>query len=424
MDFLQELHWRGMIHQKIDGVENYLSTPGQSGYIGFDPTADSITIGNYVQVMLLTHFQRAGHRPIALIGGATGRIGDPSGKSEERQLLHADIIEHNVQSQIKQLHKFLDFEGPNAAILENNYDFYKDMNVLDYLRDIGKNLTVNYMMSKDSVKNRLDTGMSYTEFSYQLLQGYDFLYLYKKHGCSLQMGGSDQWGNITSGTEFIRRSVDGGKAYAVTTPLLTKADGTKFGKSEGGNIWMSPDRTSPYQFYQFWINASDKDLSAFTRYFSLKSREEIEALEAEHASNPNGLKAILADEITSRVHSPEASQRAKNVSELIFGRSVNENSIREFDSETLKEVSQEIPSFEVSNDLAHRDLEFSDLLTAHAAVFSSKGDFRRAIKGNALAVNKKKVTDPSLKFSSEEVLNGGHVLIENGRKNKFMVVLK
>ena len=423
MDFLQELGWRGMIHQKIDGVEDYLSRGGQTGYIGFDPTADSLTIGNYVQVMILTHFQRAGHRPIALMGGATGRIGDPSGKSEERSMLDLDVLEANLQAQTRQLEKFLDFSGPRGAILENNFDFYKDMNALDYLRDLGKTLTINYMMSKDSVKNRLETGMSYTEFSYQLIQGYDFLYLYKKYGCALQMGGSDQWGNITTGTEFIRRSVADSKAYAITTPLLTKSDGSKFGKSESGNIWLSPDRTSPYQFYQFWVNAQDSDLSSFFRYFSLKDQSEIEALEREHADNPNAMKAILAEEITTRVHSEAASKRAQQVSQLMFGRKVDAQTIKSFEAETLTEVSREIPSFTVQASHITEGMTWSDILTQSANVFQSKGDFRRAVKGNALAINKVKLQDAEGNAAEDDILAGGHILIENGKKNKFMLIL-
>ena len=424
MDFLQELSWRGMRHQHIEGVEDYLSQSGQFGYIGFDPTADSLTIGNLVQVMILTFFQRCGHRPIVLMGGATGRIGDPSGKSEERKLLDADLIEDNLSKQIAQVEGLLDFDPKHGAILENNYDFYKDMNVLDYLRDLGKTLTINYMLSKDSVKNRLDTGMSYTEFSYQILQGYDFLHLYRKYGCALQMGGSDQWGNITSGTEFIRRSEPGAKAYAITTPLLTKADGSKFGKSEGGNIWLSPEKTSPYKFYQFWINAADSELPSLLRYFSLKGQEEVEGLEQEHDGNPNAIKKLLAVEITSRIHGNGAAKRAQDVSELIFGRSVNAESIRGFDAETLKAVAGEIPHYTIAKGDLLSSTSWGEVLTERAPVFQSKGDFRRSIKGNALAINKVKLSDDSAAISQSDLLNGGYILVENGKKNKFILSVK
>lgn len=422
MDFLQELSWRRMIHQRIDGVENYLAEKGQFGYIGFDPTAPSLTIGNYVQLMILSFFQKSGHRPIVLMGGATGRIGDPSGKSAERKLLDFETLDHNLQAQAKQAEKFLDFSGESGALLENNLRFYENMTVVDYLRDIGKNLTINYMMSKDSVKNRLESGMSYTEFSYQLLQGNDFLELYRKHGCALQMGGSDQWGNITSGTEFIRRSIPGAKAYAVTTPLLTKADGTKFGKSESGNIWLSPELTSPYQFYQFWLNCNDLDLPSFLRYFSFKSQEEIEALEAEHTDNPNALKRILAEELTTRVHSIEDAERVQRASELMFGRHINADSIGSFDAATLKAVSRELPSFNLPQEMLSGSKKWIDILSEQTEIFQSKGDFRRAVKGNALSINKVKITDPEQLAVSEQILNGGFVLVENGKKNKFMLV--
>ncbi|MBK6563642.1 MAG: tyrosine--tRNA ligase [Saprospiraceae bacterium] len=304
MNFIEELRWRGMLHDMTPGAEEYLSDKKITGYIGFDPTAPSMTIGNFVQLMILKLFQLSGHKPIVLMGGATGRIGDPSFKENERDLKSYEELDKNLSFQMEQVKKLLEFEGDNAALIVNNLDFYKNMNVLDFLRDVGKTLTVNYMMSKDSVKNRLETGLSFTEFSYQLLQAYDFQLLHEKYNCHLQMGGSDQWGNITSGTEFIRRNTEG-KAYAVTTPLLTKADGSKFGKSEQGNIWLDPDMTSPYQFYQFWINSDDKDISKYLRYFSLKSHEEIEALEAMIPTDPRAVKAALAEELTSRIHSQE-----------------------------------------------------------------------------------------------------------------------
>ena len=421
MDFLQELEWRGMIHDRISGVEDYLATPGRRGYIGFDPTAPSMTIGNYVQLMILTFFQKAGHQPIVMMGGATGRVGDPSGKDKERQFIDVDILDRNLEAQAEQVRKlFSESEGPEP-ILVNNYDFYKDMNALEYLRDLGKTLTISYMLSKDSVKSRLESGMSYTEFSYQILQGYDFLMLYRKYGCALQMGGSDQWGNITSGTEFIRRSETDAHAYAITTPLLTKSDGSKFGKSEGGNIWLDPNLTSPYQFFQFWVNADDADLRKYFRYFSVRSQEEILALENEFSSNPNHLKRVLAEEITTRVHSRAAYEKAKNVSELLFGRGINSEAIKAFDAETLTEVANEIPKFSIEGIVDAGGITLVDLLSQHTGIFSSKSEALRAIKGNALSVNKNKVTDKDMLVSSGDLLNGGYLFVENGKKNKFIL---
>ena len=326
-NFIEELRWRGMLHDTMPGVEEHLNEKMRIAYIGFDPTAPSLTIGNYVQVMILKFFQLAGHQPIVLMGGATGRVGDPSGKDKERQLKSTEELDSNLSFQAAQFKKFLDFEGvENKALMLNNIDFYKDMNILDFLRDVGKTLTVNYMSSKESVKKRIDTGISFTEFSYQLLQGYDFQCLFQKRGCTLQMVGSDQWGNITSGTEFIRRNLSE-KAYAVTTPLLTKADGSKFGKSEEGNIWLDPNLTSPYRFYQFWINADDRDLPKFIRYFSLKSREEIEALESELAENPQELKRILAEELTVRVHSQEDYESVLKVTQLLFNKKASKDQL-------------------------------------------------------------------------------------------------
>jgi len=316
MNFFEELEWRGMLHDATPGTKEALEAGSITGYIGFDPTAKSLTIGNYVQVMLLTLYQKSGHNPIILMGGATGRIGDPSGKDKERQLKTYDELDANLAKQVEQMKKFISFEGPHAARIVNNHDFYKEMNVLDFLRNVGKTLTVNYMMSKDSVKNRLESGLSFTEFSYQLLQAYDFQCLYEQYGCTMQMGGSDQWGNITSGTEFIRRNTDG-KAYAATTPLLTKSDGKKFGKSEEGNIWMAPEMTSPYKFYQFWINADDADIPKFTRYFTLHTKEEIESREETYADDKRKLKQMLAEELTRRVHSDEAYESVMQVSEIL-----------------------------------------------------------------------------------------------------------
>ena len=417
MDFLQELKWRGMIHNSMPGIEAHLSQ-SRTGYIGFDPTSSSLTIGNFVQIMLLRLFQLSGHRPIALMGGATGRIGDPSGRSEERQLKSYDEIDFNVSQQIKIMEKLLDFDGSRSAIMVNNYDFYKDMNVMDYLRDLGKNFTINYMMSKDSVKTRLETGLSYTEFSYQILQGYDFVRLYKDYGCTVQMGGSDQWGNITSGTEMIRRMVEKGEAYAVTTPLLTKADGSKFGKSAEGNVWLTADKTSPYKFYQFWINAADSEIPKLYRYFSLKSRAEVEGLESSLQENPNELKRILAEELTRRVHSGEDFKSVQKVSELMFNRKLDNATLRSFEEADLIAIGNEIPSFKVSSDIS--SLNVVDFLTEATSIFASKGEARRAISGNAVSINKIKITSPDLNMSNDDILNGGFILIENGKKNKFM----
>lgn len=422
MNFLEELEWRGMLHDKTPGIEEALEKGMVTGYIGFDPTAPSMTIGNFVQIMLLKLFQLSGHKPIVLMGGATGRVGDPSGKNEERQLKSYEELDSNLQHQVVQMKKFLDFdEGENKAELVNNLDFYKNMNVLDFLRDVGKTLTVGYMTSKESVKRRLETGLSFTEFSYQLLQAYDFQCLYDQRNCILQMGGSDQWGNITSGTEFIRRNVSG-KAYAATTPLLTKADGSKFGKSEKGNIWLDPNLTSPYQFYQFWLNAADADLPKFMRYFTLKSKEEVLALEAEHANNPNALKRILAEELTRRVHSDEAYEAALNVSNLLF-KNASKETLSAMNTDALAIVAEEITSFEVEKSVFENGVNILDLLTEHTTIIKSKGDGRRAIKNNAIAVNKDKVKSHELTVSTSDFLHNKYVMIENGKKNKFMLVV-
>ncbi|MEM9921689.1 MAG: tyrosine--tRNA ligase [Bacteroidota bacterium] len=422
MDFLQELAWRNMLHQQTPGIKEELEKGMVTGYIGFDPTAPSLTIGNFVQLQLLKLFQLSGHQPIVLMGGATGRVGDPSGKDAERQLKSYEEIEHNLQFQAKQARKFLDFEnGPNKALLLNNYDFYREMNVLDFLRNVGKTLTVNYMSSKESVKKRIETGISFTEFSYQLLQAYDFQCLYQQYNCRIQMGGSDQWGNITSGTEFIRKNLDA-KAYAVTTPLLTKADGTKFGKSESGNIWLDPELTSPYDFYQFWIRASDADMKSFIRYFTLKSKEEIEALETDFADQPNKLKEALAEELTTRVHSAEALEAAKNVSNLLF-RKVNKDTLLSLDASSLETVAREIKSFEVDRSLIEQGVNIGDLMTEHTNMLASKGEVRRAIKGNALSVNKDKIASHEDRVNQEALLHGRFIMIENGKKNKYIVVV-
>lgn len=421
MDFLAELSWRNMLSQHTEGVEEALQQGQVVGYIGFDPTAPSLTIGNYVQIMLLTLFQRAGHQPIVLMGGATGRIGDPSGKDKERELKSFDELDQNLQHQMAQFRRLLNFEeGSNRAIFVNNLDFYQDLNVLDFLRVVGKTLTVNYMLNKESVQKRLETGISFTEFSYQLLQGYDFQCLYEKHHCTLQMGGSDQWGNITAGTEFVRRNL-GGKAHALTTPLLTKADGTKFGKSAEGNIWLDPQLTTPYKFYQFWINADDADLAKLWRYFTLRSRTEVEALEATHRDDPRELKRLLAEELTIRIHTAEVYASVLRVSELLFGRQADQEMLLGLSSADLASVAAEIPTFTLPLAVLQNGVNVVDLLAEHTQVTSSKSEARRAIQGNAISINKNKVDSPEASFNHEALLHGHYLLVENGKKNKFII---
>lgn len=422
MNFLEELRWRGMLHDMTPGADEALASGSMTGYIGFDPTAPSMTIGNYVQIMLLSLLQRSGHQPIALMGGATGRIGDPSGKDKERELKSEDELDRNLAHQIEQVKKFLQFEGvSNPARIVNNYDFYKNMNVLDFLRNVGKTLTVNYMLSKESVQKRLETGISFTEFSYQLLQAYDFQCLYQQYDCRLQMGGSDQWGNITAGTEFIRRNLEDAKAYAVTTPLLTKSDGTKFGKSEAGNIWLDPKLTSPYKFYQFWINAADADLPKYIRYFTLRSREEVEALEKEWADNPRELKRLLAEELTVRVHSQADYEAVLRVSELLFGNRTTQDGLRELNMADLATVAEEIPAFKISKDHLANGISIVDLLAEQTTITSSKSEARKAIQNNAISVNKEKISSHEAIVNHEALLHGRYILLENGKKNKYMV---
>lgn len=420
MNFIEELKWRGMLHDTTPGVEELMNGKKVCGYIGFDPTAPSMTIGNFVQIMLLKLFQLSGHQPIVLMGGATGRIGDPSFKDKERDLKSYDELDSNLAFQKEQIKKFLDFEGPNAAIIVNNHDFYKEMNVLDFLRDVGKTLTVSYMMSKDSVKNRLETGLSFTEFSYQLLQSYDFQLLFEKYDCVVQMGGSDQWGNITSGTEFIRRNSDG-KAYAVTTPLLTKADGSKFGKSEQGNIWLDANLTSPYKFYQFWLQCDDRDLPKYLRYFTLRPKDEVLSLEAQYAEDPRGLKAILAEELTRRVHSDDAYTSVLAVSNILFGRDASEESLQAMSADELKTISEEIPSFDMLASSLNDGINIMDLL-ADATIVSSKNEARKAIQNNAISINKVKIASHEHIVTSSDLLNNKYIMVENGKKNKYMVV--
>ncbi len=420
MSFLEELKWRGMLHDSMPGVEKLLEQPGTKGYIGFDPTADSLGVGNLVQVMTMVHFQRAGHKPIALVGGATGMVGDPSFKSDERQLLDFNTLQHNLSGQLAQLEKFLEFGGPNGAQIVNNYDWFKDFGFLDFIRDVGKHITVNYMLAKDSVKSRQETGISFTEFSYQLIQGYDFYHLWKNHGVQLQMGGSDQWGNITTGTELIRR-MGGGEAYALTTPLIKKADGTKFGKTESGNVWLDPKRTSPYQFYQFWLNAADADVAQYVRIFSTASREEIEALEATHAQAPHqrALQKFLAEEITARVHSADALRRAQDASEILFG-TATADAVRGLDEATLLDVFKDVPQFTVSRDTLAGGLPVVELLAGHTRFAASKGEARTLLQGGGISVNKIKAESDSV-YSSGDLLNDRYLLLQRGKKTYALV---
>ena len=422
MNFIEEMKWRGMLNDTTPGTEELFATEKVRAYIGFDPTAPSMTLGNFVQIMILTLLQKHGHTPIVLMGGATGRIGDPSGKDQERQLKSYEELDLNLEFQARQMQKFLDFEsGPNAAILVNNLDFYRQMNVLDFLRDVGKNLTVNYMLSKDSVKNRLESGLSFTEFSYQILQAYDFLYLYKHYDCKAQLGGSDQWGNITAGTEFIRRNIADGKAYAATTPLLTKSDGKKFGKSEQGNIWLDAELTSPYQFYQFWINADDADIPSFLRYFSLKPLEEIEAMEQLLLTDPQECKRRLAEELTIRVHSREDYESVLRVSSILFSKNASPEQLATLSEPELKTIALEIPCFEIDRSIMKNGVNIIDVLAEHTDIVQSRGEARRAIKSNAISVNKVKVRDEELLIGPGEMLHETYCMIENGKKNKYIL---
>ena len=420
MDFISELEWRGMLHDMMPGLKEQLEQGSTAGYVGFDPTADSLHIGNLVPVMLLVHWQRAGHKPIALVGGATGMVGDPSGKTAERQLLDLDTLQANLAGQQAQLEKFLDFTGDNAAEVVNNYDWFKEWNFLDFIREVGKHITVNYMMAKDSVKNRLESGMSFTEFSYQLVQGYDFYHLWKEKQCLVQMGGSDQWGNITTGTELIRR-MGGGQAFAVTAPLIKKADGSKFGKSEGGNIWLDKRRTSAYQFYQYWINAADEDAAKYLRIFTLKTREEIEAIEAEHAENPGAraMQKALAADVTTRVHSAEDLETALAASEILFGKSTRDH-LRALPESELLSVFAGVPQAVVSRSVLEAGVNAIDLLTDVSGFLPSKGEARRALKENSISVNKEKVGEEA-SFGTEDLLNGRQLLLQRGKKKYFLL---
>ena len=430
INFVEELKWRGMINNIMPGTEEQLNKEMTSAYVGIDPTADSLHIGHLVGIMMLKHLQRAGHRPIALIGGATGMIGDPSMKSQERVLIDEATLRHNQECIRKQLAKFLDFDSdaPNHAILVNNYDWMKNYGFLQFIRDIGKHITVNYMMAKDSVKKRLaanaDHGMSFTEFSYQLLQGYDFLHLYESEGCKLQMGGSDQWGNITTGTELIRRMA-GGEAFAITCPLITKADGTKFGKTEGGNVWLDPKRTSPYKFYQFWLNVSDADAAKYIKIFTDLTQEEIAALEEEQAKDP-GLRPLqkrLAQEITTMVHSAQDYETAVEASQILFSNKAKDT-LHKIDEDTLLSVFEGVPTFEVSKDKLAGGVALINLLTEDAPVFSSKGEMRKLTQGGGVSVNKEKIADPNLNIDSTFLLNGKYILAQRGKKNYYLLIAK
>jgi tyrosyl-tRNA synthetase len=425
-NFVAELRWRGMIHDVMPGTEEQLIKEITSGYIGFDPTADSLHIGNLVQIMTLVHFQQCGHKPVALVGGATGMVGDPSGKSAERNLLSEEVLRQNQACVKAQLEKFLDFgSGANAAELVNNYDWFKDFKFLDFIRDVGKHITINYMMAKDSVKNRLESGLSFTEFSYQLVQGYDFYYLFTHKNCKLQMGGSDQWGNIVTGTELIRRKING-DAYALTTPLIKKADGTKFGKTEQGNVWLDAKRTSPYAFYQYWLNASDEDAVNFIKIFTLKNKEEIDALVSEHAQTPHlrKLQQTLAQDITIRVHSESEYNRAVKASGILFGNAATEE-LESLDESLLLNVLEGVPKATISKSTWENNPSVTELLSETTAglIFSSKGEARKMIQGGGVSINKIKVTDPNQK-SDYTLLHNRYLLAQKGKKNYYLIVVE
>ncbi len=421
MNFVEEMKWRGMIHDIMPGTEAQLQKEMTSAYIGFDPTADSLHIGSLVQIMTLVHLQRSGHKPMALVGGATGMVGDPSGKSKERNLLSEEVLAHNLSCVQKQLARFLDFDcGNNSAEIVNNYDWFKDFNFLDFIRDVGKHISINYMMAKDSVKSRLETGMSFTEFTYQLVQGYDFYHLYTEKNCKLQLGGSDQWGNIVTGTELIRRKARG-EAFAITTPLIKKADGTKFGKTEGGNVWLDAERTSPYKFYQYWLNSSDEDAKTYIKIFTLMPKKEIDALIAEHETVPHlrVLQKALGKDVTERVHSADAYQRAIEASEILFGKDTAAQ-LKTIQERDLLDIFEGVPQFEVSKAAIEEGVEVIDLLAQKTQVFSSNGDARRMLKSNAVSINKVKVTAEKI-VNSEALLNDKYILVQKGKKNYFLL---
>jgi len=427
MNFVEELRWRGILHDIMPGTEDLLNKGMVSGYIGFDPTSDSLHVGSLAQIMTLIHFQRAGHKPFALVGGATGMVGDPSGKSAERNLLSEDVLQKNQAGIKAQLEKFLNFDcGANSAEMVNNYDWFKDFTFLDFIRDVGKHITVNYMMAKDSVKNRLngDTGMSFTEFSYQLVQGYDFYYLWKNKNCMLQMGGSDQWGNIVTGTEFIRRK-DAGEAYALTTQLIKKSDGTKFGKSEGGNIWLDAEKTSPYQFYQFWLNASDEDAKSYIRIFTLFDQPTIEALETEHFAAPHqrALQKALAKDITVRVHGEAEYEKAIKSSEFLFGNTGIEF-LNELSDKEVIALFSGVPNFTINKAEYSEGVNVADLLAVKTAVFPSKGEAKKTIAGGGVSINKIKVATADDVYNDVQLINNKFLVAQKGKKNYFLIVVE
>ncbi len=426
MNFVEELRWRGMIHDIMPGTEEQLNKEMTTAYVGIDPTADSLHIGHLVSVMILKHFQRCGHRPIALVGGATGMIGDPSGKSLERNLLDESTLRHNQEAIKRQLSKLIDFESdaPNAAILVNNYDWMKDFSFLDFIRDVGKLITVNYMMAKDSVKKRFNgegEGMSFTEFTYQLVQGYDFLHLYQTHNCKLQLGGSDQWGNITTGTELIRRKLDG-EAFALTCPLIKKADGTKFGKTESGNIWLDPRYTSPYKFYQFWLNTSDEDAKRYIKIFTLLDRETIDGLITEHDAAPHErkLQKTLAKELTCMIHSQEEYEKAVEASTILFGGATAE-ALKQLDEQTLLQVFEGVPQYTVPASEIATGINFVDLCGGALQIFPSKGETRKLIQGGGVSLNKEKVTSTGRLVTAEDLIAGKYLLVQKGKKNYYLI---
>ena len=428
-NFVEELRWRGMIHDVMPGAEEHLMESMRSAYIGFDPTADSLHIGNLVPIMLLAHYQRCGHKPVALVGGATGMIGDPSGKSDERNLLDETTLRHNQNAIRNQLAHFLDFESnaENAAILVNNYDWMKDFTFLEFIRDVGKHITVNYMMSKDSVKNRISSesseGMSFTEFTYQLVQGYDFLHLYRENNCTIQMGGSDQWGNITTGTELIRR-IGNGKGYAITCPLITKSDGSKFGKSEGGNVWLDAGRTSPYKFYQYWLNSSDVDAEKYIKIFTFLNKEEVDALVTEHNKAPHLrlLQKRLAEEITTMVHSEADLDNAIKASNILFGKSTSDD-LKQLNEQTFLDVFDGVPQAEILLSDIENGLDIISALAEKSGFLKSNGEARRALMENSISVNKEKVGD-SYVISSQNLINNKFILLQRGKKNYFVLSVK
>ncbi|MEA1898575.1 MAG: tyrosine--tRNA ligase [Bacteroidota bacterium] len=430
MNFVEELKWRGMIHDIMPGTEDYLTKNMGIGYIGFDPSADSLHIGNLAGIMLLKFFQLAGHKPIVLVGGATGMIGDPSGKSQERNLLDEKTLRHNQEAIKKQLSHFLNFNSkkPNEAVLVNNYDWMKEYSFLDFIREIGKHITVNYMMAKDSVKSRIGAeskeGMSYTEFSYQLVQGTDFLHLFKDINCKLQMGGSDQWGNIVTGTELIRRKT-GGEAFALTCPLITKSDGSKFGKTESGNVWLDPIRTSPYKFYQFWLNVSDEDAEKYIKIFTLLSQIDIEKLTQEHKAAPHIriLQKRLAREVTILTHGDDELEAAEEASAILFGKGTME-SLKKIDEKTFLAVFEGVPQYEISTNLIQEGEPLVSLLTEKTDIFSSKGELKRLVSGGGLSLNKEKISDLELIVNNKYLLNKRYILVQKGKKNYFLIVLK